>query len=192
MSNFLYLSKMFEKIKGVDGNVVECGVGYGRTFLILSYLVLRENKGREIWGFDSFRGFPEPSLEDTSPRKPVKGEWSGTSPEDIIKILKRAGLPMRFLEENVRMVEGFFENSLRKYDGSPIAFLHIDADLYKSYKIVLENLFPLVSEGGLVLFDEYNEPNWPGAKRAVDEYFTRTPYKVSYDKASGKYFVIRS
>lgn len=191
MGNFYYLARMAERIKGIDGSIVECGVGKGRTFLDFAYLVSLENKGRTLWGFDSFEGFPEPMAEDNSERNPKKGEWSGTSPGDILKILERAGMSRSDISKYIRLVPGFVENTLTKYDGGKIAILHIDLDLYEAYRITLDTLFPRVAKGGLVLFDEYGHPNWPGAKKAVDEYFQNKPYKIEYDAPSGKYFVVK-
>lgn len=191
MGNFYYLARMVERIKGVEGSIVECGVGRGRTFLAFAYLISAEKKGRMLWGFDSFAGFPEPAAEDRSLRNPKKGEWSGTGPDDILRILKRAGMNPSDIAKQIKIVPGFLEESLRKYNGGKIAILHLDADLYEAYRTALNELFPQVTDKGLVLFDEYGHPNWPGAKKAVDEYFNGKPYKVEYDEPSGKYYVVK-
>ena len=31
---------------------------------------------KKIYGYDSFEGFPEPNIKDSSFRKPKKGDWS--------------------------------------------------------------------------------------------------------------------
>jgi O-methyltransferase len=191
MDNILYYSRMYERIQGVDGAIVECGVGKGRSFLFFNYLAYREGKKRTLWGFDSFEGFPEPTTYDESPRNPKKGEWSGFSPEDMQGILRTTGFTTDWIEKQVKLIKGFFSATLDQYDGAPIALLHIDSDLYESYKEPLEELFSKVVEGGLVLFDEYNRPNWPGATKAVDEFFAGTKYRVEHDGAYNKYFVIK-
>lgn len=191
MENLLYFGRSFSKISGMTGSIVECGVGKGRTLLYLSHLVSQENKGRKIWGFDSFEGFPEPSPEDASIRNPKKGEWAGTSEEDMRKILQRAGLQDSFVKSSVILVKGFVEKTLSQYDGSPIALLHIDLDLYEGYRVALENLFPKVIGGGLVLFDEYHDSNWPGATKAIDEYFKNSGYRILKDDGRDKFFVVK-
>jgi hypothetical protein len=191
MGNFIYLARMFEKIREANGSVVECGVGRGRTFLDFAYLISKEGKGRMLWGFDSFAGFPEPAVEDQGPRNPKRGEWSGTSPEDVVRILERAGMDRSSINKQIKVVPGFLEESLRKYDGGKIALLHIDVDLYEAYRTALNELFPQVTEGGLILFDEYGHTNWPGAKKAVDEYFKDKPYRIEHDLFSDKYFVVK-
>src|ERR1017187_6372620 len=55
--------------------------------------------------------------------------------------------------------------------GLRIALLNLDVDLYEPTKAALESLYPLVVSGGIVLFDDYGWEQWPGASRAVDEYF---------------------
>jgi hypothetical protein len=191
MRNFLYYHRLYLLVQGKAGNVVECGVGKGRTLLYFSFLSHQEGKKRKIYGFDSFEGFPEPATEDTSYRAPKKGEWSGISTDDIISTLKTAGLPNDFITSQVTLVKGFFNESLKKYDGSPIAILHVDADLYESYKDVLTALYPKVIPGGVVLFDEYRTKEWPGATQAVDEFFKNRVKDIQHDAGSGKYYIIK-
>ncbi|OGD10324.1 MAG: hypothetical protein A2Y86_04070 [Candidatus Aminicenantes bacterium RBG_13_62_12] len=191
ISKVRYLSGLYERIAAVEGSVVECGVGKGITLLILTALALSEGKGRSVWGFDSFEGFPEPTSQDASARMPKKGEWSGTSPEDIRLFLEKAGISREDIGRAVTLVPGFFENSLSSYDGSPIAFLHVDVDLYESYHAVLKSLFRFVSPGGVILFDEYGDYKWPGAKKAVDAFLRGKHRHLEQEALSGKYFIIK-
>ncbi len=194
MLYFRYLESMFDRIAAVPGDIMECGVGYGRTFLMLACLVYQDkaNDQRALLGFDSFKGFPNPTIEDKSTRNPKKGEHRDTSVERIWKLLRGSGLPKEFLANRVRLVPGFFHESLRVFSERPIALLHIDADLYQSYREVLTRLFPKVSSGGVVLFDEYLDPQWPGATKAIDEYFQPTNYKIKRNDLVNKYFVDKS
>ena len=192
MKHFLCLSDLFGFVSNVSGSVVECGVGKGRSFLQFSYLLIQEGKGRELWGFDSFEGFPDPVKEDASVRNPKKGEWSGTTPEDILEVLSSAGIDTDFLKKNVHLVPGYFQDSLSAYSGAPIAFLHIDADLYESYKVVLDTLVPYVATGGVVMFDEYAHEKWPGAKKAVDDFLADTEWKIAYHEKGERYYFVKT
>ena len=53
--------------------------------------------------------------------------------------------------------------------------VHFDCDLYAPTKIALEVLWPRLSRGGVMLFDEYSIHEWPGETKAVDEYFSDKP-----------------
>ena len=188
--NIRYLSRLYSLTKNVPGTVVECGIGKGRTFLELVAISLIEKDGRTFWGFDSFGGFPEPHEEDRGIRNPKKGELNEITREMLNSMLIRAGATSLWIEEKSKIIEGFFSDSLKRYDGKPIAFLHIDADLYESYRDVLRALFPFVSKGGVVLFDEYGEKQWPGATKAVDEFLSANHQNLLLDAESGKRFLI--
>lgn len=192
MRHFLLLAELMGKVRDVSGAVVECGVGRGRSFLQFSYLIATQAEQRILWGFDSFEGFPDPAVEDASARNPKKGEWSGTSPDSIREVLRVAGIGKDFIEKQARLVPGFFTKSLSQYDGKPIALLHVDADLYESYRDVLTALVPHVSPNGIVLFDEYGHDKWPGATKAVDEFLKGTPWKLEYHKEGDRWYFIKT
>jgi hypothetical protein len=193
----LYQYRLFNMIKTLDGDIVECGVGKGRTFSNWVFLCYDEGRQRHIWGFDSFEGFPEPSHKDDSPRRAEKGEWNFASIETIYDLLVSTGLSSHWVLSSTTLVKGFFNESLSKYDGEKIALLHIDVDLYDSYMTVLETLYDKVQRGGIIAVDEYMETfdhlNFPGAKKAIDEFFKsrNIEVKISRDDASGKYFIIK-
>ena len=189
----IYFYERYRTIAGVAGDIVECGVGYSRTFQVLACLLKRENNPkRTLFGFDSFEGFPEPTGEDNSLRQPTKGEWKVLTPAQLRHILLLLRLGEPFVDSRVRIVKGFFDETLPHATLERIAFLHLDVDLYKSYKTCLEHLFPRVVTGGVVLFDEYDSPNWPGAKKAIDEYFKHIPHHFQKDASAGKYFLVKT
>lgn len=197
MKTFSNMKYQFDRVSlaSISGNIVECGIGRGRTFLYLSHLAEEEGLNREVWGFDSFEGFPEPSVEDTSPRNPKKGEWNYMSVNDMWKILKNAGISSEWSKKNVKIIPGFFEDSLKAYSEAPIALLHLDVDLYDSYMTTLNEFYKYVVKDGIILFDEYsdeyNDLNWPGAKKAIDEFFSDKPETPQKNEESGKYFVVK-
>jgi len=192
----LYFKRMLDHVKNVKGDIVECGVASGGSFVYLAILAKEENQGRKLWGFDSFEGFPEISAEDKiSGIDPKKGDMRASVTE-VSKLLARSRIGEDFIESNISFVKGFFNESLKKYKGGPIALLHVDVDIYDSYVTVLHELFPKVAVGGIVLFDEYmnsvENVNWPGAKKAIDEYFANTPFSVCRDEFWGKFYLIKT
>jgi hypothetical protein len=58
------------------------------------------------------------------------------------------------------------------------SLVHFDVDLYKPTRTALECFWPVLSRGGVMLFDEYSIPDWPGETRAVDEFFADKPGTV--------------
>lgn len=195
----LYFHNIFKQISELEGNIVECGVGAGDglcTFLSLHSL---ENKSREIWGFDTFEGFPEFSEADnkeieTSNRLNHYVEYT----EDFIKNkMIEFGLSERDVKENIVLAKGLIPESLEKYNSKPISFLHLDLDLYDPYKHSLKFFYPLVETGGVIAFDEYDKPNdlikWPGAKKGIDEAIEELGINPTLNKCelSGNTFIVK-
>lgn len=199
MCQFAYFCRLFERIRTVQGYVVECGVGYGWTFLMLAYLA--QQTKRKLYGFDSFLGFPEPTPEDRSWRKVKRGDWSGPTERDVGSALLASGILAKGPDCGIYTVPGYFVDTLPLWADhlTPIAFLHLDVDLYMSYKTCLEYLFPAVGNRGIICLDEYreyspshpDEEKWPGATKAIDEYLKPRGYLPILDEDSGKYYVVK-
>ena len=183
-ARLFYFHDLYQQIENLEGAVVECGVAYGDSIVVFAALAEREGKKRKVFGFDSFAGFPEPAKEDVSSRNPKAGEFGDATLTRVKNQIQKAGVPMPTL------VKGFVKDTLPSFN-EPIAFLHIDVDLYEPYKDVLNNLYGHVVSGGVIAFDEYNHMHWPGAKRAVDEFVAHYSLTILHDAPSGKYFVIK-
>jgi hypothetical protein len=196
LMRFLFQQRIYNMIHKLDGDVVECGLGHGTSLLGWCYLAHEEGTHRHVWGFDSFKGFPEPTeFDGLEKTKKKAGDWAVGSLNDMMKKLSMAGLAPEWLRIHLTLVEGFFQDSLVNYKGKEIALLFIDADLYDSYKTVLEQLYSKVQRGGIIAFDEYAGTlelhKWPGAKRAVDEFFADKNVEIQFDKHFCKYYVIK-
>lgn len=190
LTRIFYLKELYDKIKNIEGDVVECGIAYGGSFLILGALAKHEGRGRRLYGLDSFEGFPDPTIEDKNEYKVIgKGKYGDASIEQVEKLFQAVDLP------KPTIIKGFLEDTAGSFKNQvgQIAFLHIDVDLYSAYKVTLKQLFDKVAQGGIVLFDEYDEPTFPGATKAVDEFFAGTNYQLQRIKHMDKYkfFIIK-
>jgi len=195
IGRIFYFWYMFERVKGVPGDIVECGVSTGHGILYWALLCELTATNRMIYGFDSFSGFP-PSIEadkkpDTS-FQTQEGDYA-SPPELVMKVLEDGRVSADFGVQHIRLVSGFFDKSLQQYNGS-IALLHLDCDLYESYHICLASLYSRVVSGGIIMFDEYEDSDFPGAKRAIDEFFSDKPEKplVYRDFQYVKYYVLKT
>lgn len=192
-ARFHFFSRMMDRVAPLDGDIVECGVGWGRSLIHLLALMQLGGKIRNLWAFDSFEGFPEPTPEDSSFRNPRKGEWKSDI-ETIERMLTDAGFAKEFLRQRLVMVKGFFSETLPFYRGGSIVLLHADADLYASYKDIFANLYERVVPGGVIVVDEYlntwEHAKFPGARKAIDEFFQDKELIVR-DEIYGKFYVIK-
>lgn len=60
--------------------------------------------------------------------------------------------------------------------GLRISLLYFDIDLYRPTLVGLQNLFPRVVWGGVVIFDEYRVPEWSGKSNAIEVYLAAQGY----------------
>ena len=72
--------------------------------------------------------------------------------------------------ERLKIVPGWFQDTLPKVPIKKIAVLYVDADWYDSVKLVLETLYQKVVPNGFIVIDDYYV--WPGCRQAVDEFMT--------------------
>lgn len=188
----IYLYDLHSQIKGINGDIVECGVGWGSSLFYFSICVGLFDKSRHIYGFDSFEeGFPELHKVD-EPSGLKKGGMAIT--EDAVRrYLIRGRISQDFINNHITFVKGFFNETLAEYSGEEIALLHLDVDLYQSYKDCLEILYPKVAKGGIIAFDEYHKPTkYPGAKKAIDEFLEDSKETIIKGSIYDRYYLIKS
>jgi O-methyltransferase len=193
LARSLHFQHLADLIEDVPGDIVECGVGAGKTLFVLGILSEGGTHVRRVWAFDSFQGLPAAGQEDEPERAPKRfraGKLS-TSEETVRTRLTSYGMPRKTLDR-IAFVPGFFPHSFSTYAGGPIALLHLDVDLYQSYKDCLEFFEPMVVPGGVVAFDEYESSNWPGAKRAIDEYYGGRPPGIRRSPHWNRFYLVKS
>ena len=145
----------------VKGLYCEFGVYRGQTLNFIASQV-----AGEVHGFDSFEGLPE--------------DWRQSHEKGTFAV---GELPR--VRQNVRLHKGWFEDTLpafrAQYPG-PVAFLHLDADLYSSTKTVLDVLGDGIVPGTVIAFDEFfNYPGWrEGEYRAFTEFCLDREVQLRY------------
>ena len=204
-ARFLYFKRCFDMIRELEGDIVECGVAQGRSLLMFGFLIRNSGRGGHLYGFDSFEGFPEPSSEDRddSPESRRRNVQKGDNkvPLNVTWQFLLNNLTNmngkrdeQFVNTHITLIKGYFNQTLLDYPGKQIALLHIDCDLYEGYLTVLETFYHRVVKGGLILFDEYNLKEWPGATKAVDSFFNKiddSDYKFIYDETIRRSYVVK-
>lgn len=133
-----------------------------------------ENPPKRLWIYDSFAGLPAKTREDASGAGAnfQVGELLVTKRE-VIDRIKRAGL------HNVVIKKAWFDALTPADLPEHIAFAFCDGDLYSSIKTSLHLVAPRLSDQGIIIVHDYNNPELPGSARAVDEFLRAHPaYKL--------------
>ena len=87
--------------------------------------------------------------------------------------------------DNVQFEIGLFDQTIPEFLAShadPVAFLHVDCDLYSSTVTIFDAFGPRLQTGAIILFDEYyNFPRWQQHEyKAFQEYVTRSGMRYEY------------
>lgn len=162
----------------IEGDFVECGVASGNNLAAMA------KAGRHAYGFDSFEGIPwagakddqQPGIGKKNKEKEGILESSGItvhSAEDVQSNFERWGL------ENYHLFKGWFQVTVPLWDApNGIAVLRLDGDLYDSTLVCLEYLYPQLTEGGILIIDDWN---LAGCRRAFYDYFEHVQPKIIYN-----------
>jgi hypothetical protein len=144
-----------------EGLVLEFGVAGAESLRQIAAL-----RSGPVYGFDSFEGLPE--------------DWFAY----LRKGFFAQALPA--VPAHVTLVKGWFSDTLEPFlqeHAGPVAFLHIDSDLYSSADCILKALTGRIVPGTIILFDEYwNYPGWQKHEfLAFREFIERTGLRYRYD-----------
>jgi O-methyltransferase len=177
-ANINIILDLIDQVAGVDGDIGECGVYRGGTLLAIGLYLRQSGARRRIYGFDSFEGF-DASVEidlrlggAEDPQKSRHG-FADTSYAVIVRKLE-----LLKLSEVALLIKGYFRDTLPTAPARRYAFVHLDCDLYQSYRDCLEYFYERMTPGGIILLDEYDDPPWPGCNKAVDEFLDGRPERL--------------
>ena len=180
---FVELHESFNKIAGIDFNLnnswyerlyilrqlaeqqsnknkkfIECGVYAGQSMYFISDLC-----NNEFIGIDSFEGVSDPGEFDSEYFNTVKLKLDISYTKNILKN-----------KTNVNLIKGWIPSVFNNMDKNEYSYIHIDVDLYEPTKTSIEYLWPQLINGGVLICDDYGSDKTPGAKKAMEEYFSKT------------------
>jgi O-methyltransferase len=173
------LYKTLLQALSIDGAIVECGVYRGGTALLAARVLAGRRATRELHLFDSFEGMP-PDTDDSERFRP------GDLDEATEAGVRQAVAPYPF----ARIHPGFIPATFEGLELPSIAWAHVDVDLYQSVRDAIEFIYPRLSAGGFLLFDDYGFPSCAASRRAVDAYFADKP-EVPLCLPTGQCLVVR-
>jgi hypothetical protein len=170
---------LFNHIKDIPGDIVECGVfkGAGMALWLKLLDMHSPHDIRKVIGFDFFDQNFVDDIKDGIDRNAMKQVFSrcpdlqreDISVEGIVAKFKQAGVPAIKYE----LVKGDIARTSKDYaaerPGFRISILYLDLDLDEPTYQCLCNLWDRVVPGGIVVFDEYGYHIW-SESNAVDRF----------------------
>jgi O-methyltransferase len=141
----------------VPGDLIEAGSWRGGSSMLMrATLDTLGELDRTVWVADSFRGFPHVEPEGrsgyTQTLEPylVAFELLSVPEEEVRASFRRLGL-----ERGVRLLPGFFEETLPPLVNERFALARLDGDTYEATLLALRCLYPALEPGGYLIVDDF-------------------------------------
>lgn len=167
LKRYLYIAELLERVWDVPGDIAEFGCWKGATTSFMAKILSNSNK--VVHAFDSFEGFDEIIVQE----KQLRSSYTGSLP-----MLKQM-LDVNGLTGAVEFHIGDIIETVRDFNAR-LSLIYIDCDVYAPCHDALFWCHDLLSPGGLIVFDEWNDPSWPGETQACEEFMLKDQHGNDY------------
>ncbi len=199
INNIMLLIDQLIRLNNQKGIYLELGTFRGSTILSCAEAVKKFNLKVDLYGIDTFTGFPE--SKETNPYdhpKHFKELFKNNLiTKDHYEFASKRTQEFKNLDhlnsfyfkdtnnifsrvknyDNIYLVESEIINSGDKIK-RPIKVLFFDCDLYDSYSDGLKLFYDKVIDGGVIVFDEYYSYKYPGALQAINDFFKDKNHEI--------------
>ena len=165
IGRFLSFSECYQKTLGIAGHMAEVGVYRGAVSMFLAKLALlyEPHTLTQMHGFDWFR---EPTKEEL---KAIPDGHNYYEPyQRISELIGVQGLQNHILLHRLNVItelQGFFQ----KNSHLQFKLVFLDAGDYDIVASCMREFWPWLSNGGIMIFDQFNHEVAPGETKAVKD-----------------------
>ena len=178
-ANINILTEMIERTRSLTGAIADCGVYKAASTVGMALFMRQHGIRKQIYAFDSFQGFAPESVARDPGLGGVKNEARNVTGYVDFSVEQVKSKIRSFRIDNITLVPGYFHQSFKTLPSDMhFSFVHLDVNLYESYREGLEFFYPRLDPSGIILLDEYNDPPWPGCNKAADEFLAGKPEKL--------------
>jgi len=177
---------LFNQVKDLPGDIVECGVFKGTG--LLTFLKLKKylcpNTLKKVIGFDFYNSkklIESLSGIDKEAMSTLFKDRNFEHSSNCVKYFSENIKNMGFMEHEFDLVAGDVIETTKQFvserPGFRISLLYIDLDLGEPTYETLKNMWDRVVSGGIVVFDEYAFHKWSESE-GVDKFFKNKNVQV--------------
>jgi O-methyltransferase len=178
-ANINILTEMIERTQSLTGVVADCGVYKAASTVGMALFMRQHGIRKQIYAFDSFQGFDSESVTGDLDLGEVNNKARNKMGYRDFTLEQVKSKIRSFRIDNITLVPGYFSQSFKTLPPDlRFSFVHLDVNLYESYREALEFFYPRLDPSGIILLDEYNDPPWPGCNKAADEFLAGKPEKL--------------
>jgi hypothetical protein len=170
---------LYNEVKDIPGDIVECGVFKGTglyTFLKLKN-IFNPNSSKKVIGFDFFNTkeliYSINNGIDKEAMEILFKERHFTHNQSFKEDFKNKLLSDGFIDPDFELIEGDISITSKQFSqdnpGLKISLMYMDLDLEIPTYNTLTNLWDNITKGGIIVFDEYGYHKWSESK-GVDKF----------------------
>lgn len=190
----LAIYELYKKTYELPGSVAEFGLYNGSTFFFLARLLeifnktsfeIHESSSHHLYGFDTFEGIVNLSdLDSTDVHTPQKhiGGFKQIN-NFFLNDLDHFKKTNCSIAKRIHIIKGdattSFPDFLKQNPGVRFRFVILDMDVFEPTNAVLDSILNFMVPGGIIAFDEYGFPEWPGETIAADQFIRKNHLKLT-------------
>jgi hypothetical protein len=181
LSRNIAVIELVRRALSVPGDIAEFGCYRGANLLLMAKLlrILDPQGSKQVHGFESFEGLTTITEQD-GPASQMAQYYKGDHALliDMISLYD--------MEDEVIVHKGLIQDTLpplmEERPELSFSLVYCDTDLYEPTKMILDRVHPRLSHNGLIVLDEWNNPEYPGETVAVREFLDRfgASYEMEY------------
>ncbi len=150
-----------KRIENIEGDIIEIGVWRGGTSATMAAALQLVSSKKSIFLCDTYSGVVKAGDFDIRYKG---GEHSDTSDQLVKDLLSSLQL------ENYHLLKGIFpEETGSAVENNTFSLCHIDVDVYQSAVDIIAWIYPKLSKGGALVFDDYGFRGCNGITYLVNE-----------------------
>ncbi len=199
INNIMLLIDQLIRLNNRDGIYLELGTFRGSTILSCAEAVKKFNLKVDLYGIDTFEGFPKSNginlydhpnhFKELYKNNLITKDHYDSASKRTQEFTNLDHLNSFYFKDtnniftnvknydNINLIESEIINSGDKIK-RPIKVLFFDCDLYDSYLEGLKLFYDKVINGGVIVFDEYYSYKYPGALQAIIDFFKNKNHEI--------------
>ncbi len=168
------LWELVEQTNYIPGDILEVGVWRGGTAALMAWKVQQQNNPCSVYLCDTFTGVVKAGAFDSCY---YGGEHSDTSREYVENLM------MKFVPDtNIHILEGVFPDQTGlEIKDKKFRLVHIDVDTYQSAQDIFNYIWPNISSGGIIVYDDYGFEFCSGITKHVNDLKSRSDTLVIHN-----------
>ncbi len=152
---------LIPEIKHVEGDVIEVGAWKGGSSALLAHQMNYYCPYKTLHICDTWEGVVKCTDKDADYRD---GQHNNATSREVVDLIEK-----KLYLYNFRIHRGIFpDDNDGALDNHKFCLIHIDVDIHDSAKDCMDYLWPKLSVGGVVIYDDYGFTATPGITEFVN------------------------